>query len=103
MIENDKITTWLAAFGLDIHDATLFYEMMLSAVDDNVVPIDTFVQGCMRMKGEATSIDMQALIYQVSTISKRQTLFQESLMAQVAALISSSAHGGHPEGPLCSP
>ena len=33
-------------------------------IPEDEVDIDDFVQGCMRMKGSATSIDMQMLAYQ---------------------------------------
>ena len=66
MVKDGTILFWLASIGLDIADAKLFFDLMLTTSEkkddvDALVPIPIFVQGCMRMKGGATSIDLQAL------------------------------------------
>jgi len=56
-LENDHLRSEFILCGLDIHDAEDFFELLLELTSDNEVDIKTFVEACMRMKGEASGID----------------------------------------------
>merc|ERR1711862_399392 len=53
--------------GIDIKDAHGFFDMLttLDGEGNTEVEIETFVAGCLRMKGMATSVDLQTLRYEV--------------------------------------
>merc|ERR1712032_125777 len=46
--------------GVPINDAEMFYNV-LSQDSVDAVPIDTFIAGCLRMRGHAMSSDLQAV------------------------------------------
>eukprot|EP00435_Cladocopium_sp_Y103_P060812 s1402_g22.t1 len=73
-----------ASLGLEIHDAKTFFDMLIGVSDDKYVDIDTFVKGCMRMKGPATSIDMLSMGYEV-TLIHRQNRRVEKAIDELAA------------------
>jgi hypothetical protein len=64
MAENGSMRAYLEALGLEVFDVDLFFRMLQEASPETDVPIDSFVQGCMRMRGNASSLDMQALSFQ---------------------------------------
>eukprot|EP00930_Biecheleria_cincta_P098960 TRINITY_DN90611_c0_g1_i1.p1 TRINITY_DN90611_c0_g1~~TRINITY_DN90611_c0_g1_i1.p1 ORF type:complete len:725 (+),score=131.36 TRINITY_DN90611_c0_g1_i1:315-2177(+) len=71
-LKDEKVLTYLAAIGLDLHDCDVFFQMLCSVSGHNEVDIDVFVRGCMRMKGGATGIDMQAMAYELKLIRQSQ-------------------------------
>jgi len=70
-LRDDKVATFLASIGLDIQDAEVFFKMLSDISDSEEVDMDTFVHGCLRMKGNATSIDMQSLAYETKIIHEK--------------------------------
>lgn len=86
MIDDDRISVYLAAIGLDIPDAQVFFAVLLDISQNKKVDIEMFVQGCMRMKGAATSVDMQALSYQLRMACRNQMEFQRRCLAMLARL-----------------
>jgi len=70
-VSNESALIYLASLGLEIHDAKTFFDMLTGVSDDKYVDIDTFVKGCMRMKGPATSIDMLSMGYEVTLIHRQ--------------------------------
>jgi len=79
-LQDPKAAAHLAAIGLDVHDARVFFEILELVAGKPEVDIDIFVRGCMRMKGSATSIDMQTLAYEVRQIRKEQEKFGELVL-----------------------
>merc|ERR1719188_838139 len=77
ILSNRKLRTKLALLGLDIKDAQMFFEMLCALEGTTEVDIDAFVGGCMRLKGVATSVDLQSLLYQVKVLQKTQNEFYE--------------------------
>lgn len=72
---NDKLKAHLAVLGLDIRDAEFFFDLLAEVSDNEGVDIDVFVAGCMRLKGYATSIDLQSLLYETKVMHKSQKQF----------------------------
>ena len=70
-VSHESALIYLASLGLEIHDAKTFFDMLTGVSDDKYVDIDTFVKGCMRMKGPATSIDMLSMGYEVTLIHRQ--------------------------------
>jgi voltage-gated sodium channel len=67
-----KLRTYLGTLGLT-RDAELFYKMVKTTKIDNAagIEVDTFVRACMKLKGGATSLDMQALTMQTKRIQRQ--------------------------------
>merc|ERR1712232_877895 len=57
----------LELMGFQYHDFMDFFELVSSQseTDDNSVEIESFVDGCMRLKGAATSFDMKSLMMEL--------------------------------------
>merc|ERR1712151_249507 len=74
-INHGRLKAYLSVLGLDIKDAEIFFGMLQSASSNGEVEVDSFVDGCMRLKGWATSIDMQSLVFETKVIHKTQRQF----------------------------
>lgn len=58
----------LTVRGVDIKNVEIFFKM-LSAVNEGGVKLQTLVSACVRMKGVATSIDLQSVSFEIQMIS----------------------------------
>jgi len=72
-MQDVRFATYLELKGLDIKDAELFFRMLLDMSDCSTVDINTFIGGCLKMKGLALNIDLLSLSYQTSMLHKYQT------------------------------
>jgi len=85
-LEDEAVATFLASIGLDIQDAETFFQILASINGTEEVDIDTFVMGCLRLKGSATSIDMQSLVYETKLIHQGQDLFYKACISRLDTL-----------------
>jgi hypothetical protein len=83
---NSKLKAYFAIMGLDIKDAEMFFEMLSSMSDNQEVAIDDFVIGCMKLKGTATSLDLQSLIFETQLIYKNQKQFHDAYLESMDEL-----------------
>jgi hypothetical protein len=67
-----QLRHYLRGLGIDLHDAVMFFKLLGNASDDNGVDIDSFVQGCLRMRGNATALDLQTLIFELRVMRRSQ-------------------------------
>jgi len=74
---NPRLRDHLAVLGLDIYDAQRFFEILSAFHNDEHVDIDSFVSYCLRLRGFATSIDLQNLMLQSSIIYTSQNRFND--------------------------
>merc|ERR1712066_804197 len=68
-----KLRTYLGNFGIT-RDAELFYQLVKSTKADlrsSGIEVDSFVRACMKLKGAATSLDMQALTMHTMRIQRQ--------------------------------
>lgn len=66
-IEDAKLTAFLSSVGLDVSEVCTLFSL-LDVDRTGEVDLDEFVQGCLRLKGGAKSMDMAILKYQVEWI-----------------------------------
>lgn len=95
-MNNGKLKYFLATLGLDIRDAERFFELL----EDNSSEIDIglFVDACMKLKGAATSIDLQGLALKTVQMQRSQNLFERSVNDRLDELIQAiSTHRCHKE------
>eukprot|EP00927_Polykrikos_kofoidii_P036690 TRINITY_DN30977_c0_g1_i1.p1 TRINITY_DN30977_c0_g1~~TRINITY_DN30977_c0_g1_i1.p1 ORF type:complete len:665 (+),score=79.57 TRINITY_DN30977_c0_g1_i1:44-1996(+) len=72
LAENQSFLDFFHVRGMDFKDADTFFRMLASVFDTNGVELHTFVAGCLRMKGGATSIDLHALTFQTKSLLWKQ-------------------------------
>lgn len=61
-LENQKVRAYFQTLDLDVSQAHVLFEL-LDADGSDSVTIDEFLDGCMRLKGQAKSIDLNMLLY----------------------------------------
>lgn len=81
-----RIVAYFASLQLDIKDAEMFFKILEHLNDgencDSGVPIEAFVDGCMRMKGAASSIDLHIVSVQLNMSQRQQASILGELMEQ---------------------
>merc|ERR1711990_373030 len=50
-LEKGKLKAHLSVLGLDMRDAQMFFSLLAECSEDSEVDIESFVTGCMRLKG----------------------------------------------------
>merc|ERR1711957_144707 len=64
-IKEPIVIAYFHAMDLRIKDAETFFKTISEMMGQQDVPIDLFIEGCMRMKGNASSMDLYVLSAQV--------------------------------------
>merc|ERR1711879_354445 len=73
------VQSYMEAIGLRVHDVVLFFDLVVNSSDPNAsVCIDRFVEGCMSMKGMATSMDMQRQLIATRATNETLSRFEKS-------------------------
>jgi hypothetical protein len=62
---NDIMRTSMQVMGLTCNDPVWFFDVIANWAGTEDIPIDLFVDGCMAMKGNASSLDMQRQLFEV--------------------------------------
>jgi len=89
-LSQPKVLAQLAAFGLNVKDAQMFFELLLAeSSEQDGLPLDHFVDGCLRMRGSATSIDLQLLHFRVAVMAKDNFEFNTSCLRQLEQIVNS--------------
>jgi hypothetical protein len=84
---NEQVKAFFAQQGLDIKDAEMFFKMLKDADhEDEDVEIDVFVDGCMRMKGLASSLDVQALRFRLRNMRRENNNHYKELSHKLQAV-----------------
>jgi len=95
-IESQEMRCYFSVLGLDIRNAQEFFEMLVFISDGQEVDIDTFVEGCMQMRGHATGIAQQNLIMETRLLRRAQNehfaMFSKRLDALSARILRVEAH-----------
>jgi len=100
MTQDPTFLEFMQVRGIDIKDAKMFFNMLVSACRHDEVDISTFIGSCLRMKGLATSIDLHTLGFEVKTIHKRLSKFQAEDNDKIAKLQHLVAFTCHKLGAL---
>mmetsp|Transcript_95620 Transcript_95620/g.276243 ORF Transcript_95620/g.276243 Transcript_95620/m.276243 type:complete len:704 (+) Transcript_95620:64-2175(+) len=65
------VASMLAVMGLDIKDAALMFHMLCTSSDSEEVEVDALLNACLKMKGPATSLDLQAVAFKTDVIGRQ--------------------------------
>ncbi|CAK0864392.1 unnamed protein product [Prorocentrum cordatum] len=77
-LQDSEVATFFGALGLDVSVARALF-VLLDVDDSNAVNIDEFVQGCLRLKGSARSIDVNMLLYESEKLHHQLLEFMGSM------------------------
>eukprot|EP00931_Biecheleriopsis_adriatica_P116739 TRINITY_DN92340_c0_g1_i1.p1 TRINITY_DN92340_c0_g1~~TRINITY_DN92340_c0_g1_i1.p1 ORF type:complete len:684 (-),score=114.35 TRINITY_DN92340_c0_g1_i1:30-2054(-) len=66
-----KFRSYLNARGIDIKNADTFFRMLVSSQDAESIDIKMLCAACVRMKGFATSIDLQTVRFETKRMSQK--------------------------------
>jgi len=87
-LENEKVKTYLQLQGLDVKDAEMFFRMLLSASDSDEIDISAFVEGATKMKGMATAVDLQTLMFQMAAMRKQNKKVTQQIFDRLDSMTS---------------
>eukprot|EP00929_Paragymnodinium_shiwhaense_P063666 TRINITY_DN31819_c1_g2_i3.p1 TRINITY_DN31819_c1_g2~~TRINITY_DN31819_c1_g2_i3.p1 ORF type:complete len:326 (-),score=85.59 TRINITY_DN31819_c1_g2_i3:87-1064(-) len=76
-MQNEELRQYFDVRGIDVKDADMFFRMLCAAaeVSGEEVDLETFIGGCMRLKGFASSIDVQTLAFESKLMHCMQKRF----------------------------
>merc|ERR1740121_1477060 len=79
--EDIKVKAYFQSLDLDVSQAHDFFEM-LDTDGSNCVGIDEFVDGCMRLKGGARSVDVNMVLLNIRKIHNQVRYLQRKSQQQ---------------------
>lgn len=87
-IKKGKLGAHLSVLGLDIRDPPRFFRLVKARLQNSgpEIAIDAFIEECMRMRGNASSIDMLTLAHDVKTIQNQCAAMQLDTMLYLQAI-----------------
>merc|ERR1712176_245794 len=65
-----EVRSTLINLGLEVKDADMFFNILTSITGRDECVIDDFVHYCSRMKGNASSLDLQSLAFEVKVMHR---------------------------------
>mmetsp|Transcript_102133 Transcript_102133/g.324506 ORF Transcript_102133/g.324506 Transcript_102133/m.324506 type:complete len:691 (-) Transcript_102133:77-2149(-) len=101
-LQNDKVQAYFQSFELDVTQARTLFKL-LDLDESNDVGIDEFVEGCLRMKGTARSIDVNMLLYETEKMIDRQVEFMVYAEEQFVHLAQAADENRGVEAPNLGP
>merc|ERR1712183_300760 len=85
-LSQGKLKAYLSVLGLDITEAETFLKILSKAANDTPIEIEDFVDGCLRMKGGASSLDMQALLFEMKMVRRHLDALSDDCQQQFRLL-----------------
>lgn len=67
VVQNDKMAAYFNALGLEITDVKMLFALM-DRDQTGAIDIEEFLAGCMRLKGQARSLDLAKLALQTEWV-----------------------------------
>lgn len=98
---NDESAIYFSSLGLDVSQAPELFEL-LDTDNDNLIGIDEFVVGCMKLKGHARSLDVNMLLIEQRKMMYNWSMFMRYVEQELQGLkatlkVFKSAHGATPQ------
>jgi len=75
-LRNNRVKAYFQALELDVSQAHALFKILDTDGTDDV-GVDEFVEGCMRLKNQAKSLDIKLLMYQNELVFSRLKTFME--------------------------
>lgn len=77
---------YLSVRGIDVKNVKLFFYMLGSMREDNVIDLKSLVKACVRMKGFATSIDLQSVSFEAKLMHGQVKEMLEAISKRIDKL-----------------
>lgn len=77
IVSNPDIKAWLATLELDVHDVRGLFALLQEG--EGLLSYEKFLQGILRLKGQARSLDVISIYYQCDRIETCMALLNEKL------------------------
>merc|ERR1712066_631790 len=84
-MRNENVCAYMSAIGLELHDVEIFFHAV--AGGSLKIDVDQFVEGCMSMKGPATSLDIQKQLFETRQL-RHHIEYLDSLIATIVEQLS---------------
>lgn len=84
-LDDESVQAYFSSLDLDPKDAWTLFKL-LDVDKGNLVDLEEFIIGCMRLKGDAKSIDIAKLTYETKWMMKRLLEFMTYVELQFAVL-----------------
>merc|ERR1712083_1015526 len=85
MAQSGEFSRYLGFIGLDISHIRSFFDL-ISGPEEEAVSIETFVAGCMRLRGFAKSSDLLTLMLDLGKLKKGQQRLYADICSELAEL-----------------
>lgn len=72
LLEHEEFTSFLETRGIEVKDASMFLDALLNISGVDQMEMETFVRRCLKMAGDAKSIDMQFFAHTTTTMLQQQ-------------------------------
>lgn len=82
---DERVKAYFKSLELDTSEARALF-VLLDVEETNEVPIEKFIDGCMKMRGDAKSIDVNMLLYENEKMLSKITSFTEYAEEQFDSL-----------------
>eukprot|EP00931_Biecheleriopsis_adriatica_P100962 TRINITY_DN76195_c0_g1_i1.p1 TRINITY_DN76195_c0_g1~~TRINITY_DN76195_c0_g1_i1.p1 ORF type:complete len:647 (+),score=124.87 TRINITY_DN76195_c0_g1_i1:34-1941(+) len=86
LADDSKFRAYLHARGIDINNVEVFFQMLASASGKNRVSAQVLANACVRMKGLATSIDLQSLSFETKMSDRKQAIFLKRISRRLTRI-----------------
>ncbi|CAE8636687.1 unnamed protein product [Polarella glacialis] len=86
ILQDDVMKSRFAVLGLDVRDADIFFGMLNTIHGTDQIEIEAFAAGCMRLKGSASSLDLQCLFYETRMIQRNHGIRMDSMLVKLDEL-----------------
>jgi len=84
-MEKPHVKAYFQALDMDVSQAHNLFEM-LDADSSNSVNVDEFIEGCVRLRGAAKSVDVSMILMQCKKVSGQLEAFQKTNLKQLTFL-----------------
>lgn len=85
MMQTPPVVAYMASIGLEVNEPRVFFDMLCKSAGREEVTVDDFVDGCMQMRGSATSIDVHRNCFQLQLIQEQLRVLASDMTSLKAA------------------
>lgn len=75
-LQNERVRAYFTSLELDISEARALF-VLLDVEENDEVPVEKFLSGCLRMRGDAKSIDVNMILYENEKMLCKLTTFTD--------------------------
>jgi len=93
-LKNVLVQEYFLMRGLNVSHVDMFFSILASASPSGTIDVNTFVTGCMRMKGYATNVDVMSVDYRLQLLSRDLVTYMKECQQDIVKLHKALAKSG---------